>query len=229
MATPLTGILLGLALGARHALEPDHVAAVSVLNAESPGVRRGAMLGAFWGAGHTIALLIVGLVLAAVSSAMPARLADVLELGVAVMLIVLGLSAVRRALRAARLGPPTSHHHGPAAHRHTGPANHVHFGRWTLATRPLLVGLIHGLAGSGALTALVVAELPTNFARFAFMALFGLGSIAGMMAVSGLAGWPLARLARRPGTARRVAVVTGLASAAYGVFWGWPLAGRLLH
>lgn len=227
MPAPLAGVLLGVALGAKHALEPDHVAAVSVLTVQSPGARRGAMLGAFWGVGHTIALLAVGLTLSAVSAAMPERLAAGLELGVAAMLVTLGIRAVLRAAHDGRVGPEASHRHGAKGHRHSGPPDHVHVGRWTLATRPLLVGMIHGLAGSGALTALVVAEQPTFEARLAFMALFGLGSIAGMVAVSGLAGWPLALLARRPRTARAVAVVAGLASALYGVVWGWPLWGEV--
>jgi high-affinity nickel-transport protein len=104
----------------------------------------------------------------------------------------------------------------------------VHFARRTLALRPLVVGVVHGLAGSGALTALVLARLPSTHLRFAYMALFSAGSIVGMCALSGLAGWPLARVARHPRAARVLLGTVGAASAALGVIWAWPVAGRLL-
>jgi ABC-type nickel/cobalt efflux system permease component RcnA len=227
MTASLLGMLLGVALGARHALEPDHLAAVSVLSAESPNVGRGALLGACWGIGHTLSLLIVALVLALLSASMPAALTDVFELGVAAMLVILGVRSVQRAVRDGRAGPSQLHHHGHAPHVHAGPAAHLHLGRWTLAARPLLVGLVHGLAGSGALTALAVAEIPSPSARIAFIVFFGVGSVIGMTALSGLAGWPLARLGRTPRAARTLGAITGVLSTCFGVAWGWPLIGRV--
>jgi hypothetical protein len=91
------------------------------------------------------------------------------------------------------------------------------------------VGILHGLAGSGALTALVLASLPTTAARLWYVALFGVGSIAGMALLSGLAGWPLARLGRRPGAARILSGATGAFSIVLAVLWGWPLLDRLAH
>jgi ABC-type nickel/cobalt efflux system permease component RcnA len=227
MTVTFTGILLGVLLGARHALEPDHLAAVAVLSAEAPSARRGAWLGAVWGLGHTLALFGAGLALTITATAMPARLADAFELCVAIMLIGLGARALARSLRDGRQGPRTHHHHGHALHVHEGPHAHLHVGGWTLARRPLLIGLVHGLAGSGALTALVFAELPSHGARMVFMLLFGVGSAAGMAATSGFAGWPLARIGRDPRTSRMVFAASGALSAALGVFWGWPLAFRL--
>jgi len=227
MTVSLGAILLGLVLGARHAFEPDHLAAVSVLSAESPGPKRGALLGLFWGVGHSLALLIVGLALAGLSAQMPQEVADLLELGVALMLIVLGVRGFVKAVRRGQEGPTQLHHHGHSAHVHSGPAEHVHVGSLSLATRPLVVGMMHGLAGSGAMTAMLVAELPTLAGRVAFMVLFGFGSILGMAAISGLAGWPLARLGRRPLTAKLVFAGAGATSAVFGAFWGWPLVTRL--
>lgn len=228
MNSSLLGMLLGIALGARHALEPDHLAVVSVLVSERPGARRGALLGAMWGAGHTLALVGVGLVLALWSASMPGRLADSFEFGVSVMLVVLGLRALRRAARDGLRGPSLAHRHADTTHSHPAAASHMHVGHWTLAMRPLLVGIVHGLAGSGALTALVVAQLPSTGARSMFIVLFGLGSVVGMMALSGLAGWPLARLAQRPMAARALCAATGALSAGLGVAWGLPLVGRIL-
>jgi ABC-type nickel/cobalt efflux system permease component RcnA len=101
----LVGLLLGLAMGARHALDPDHLAAVSVLAADAPGARRGALLGALWGLGHAAALLGTGVVLAALAARVPPTLCDAFELGVAAMLILLGARAVRRAVRDGAAGP----------------------------------------------------------------------------------------------------------------------------
>jgi len=229
------GLLLGVAMGARHALDPDHLAAVSVLAADDPdarrgalpGARRGALLGALWGVGHAVALLGTGLVLGAVAAELPSALADVFELAVAVMLIVLGARAVHRALRSANDGPTRLHAHAGHSHRHAGPRAHLHVARRTLALRPLAVGVVHGLAGSGALTALVLVRLPSAHLRFAYMALFSAGSIVGMCALSGLAGWPLARLAHNPRAARLLLGAAGATSALLGVIWGWPIAGRL--
>src|SRR5205085_3497300 len=104
------------------------------------------------------------------------------------------LRAIYYAAREGADGPVHLHHHGRLVHLHPGAPAHVHIGRWTLARRPLLVGAVHGLAGSGALTALVLATLPSTAAQLTYMTLFGLGSTLGMAALSGLLGWPLARV-----------------------------------
>lgn len=223
MLGTLTGWSVGLLLGMRHALEPDHLAAISTLVADRPSRFRGAFLGAFWGVGHTASLFAVGLVVAVFNTQMPARLAVLFELGVAIMLIGLGIRAMRRAYREGSRGAPLDHSHGSHSHRHHGPADHMHVGGWTLARRPLLIGLVHGLAGSGALTALVVSNLPDVSARLLYIVLFGLGSIVGMAALSGLVGWPLVRLSHNRRALRALSAATGLFSAALGVVWGLPL------
>jgi len=204
------GWLLGVLLGMRHALEPDHLAAVSTLVARERSARRGALLGLYWGVGHSAALFAVGGVLAALHRQMPPRAADAFELVVALMLVVLGV----RAMRAALSPPPP--------HAHEAPATNARF-----AARSLVVGLVHGTAGSGALTALVVAELPSAAARVAYVALFGAGSIAGMALLSGLAGWPLARLGKSGRAATALTAATGAISTVAGVAWGWPLVRAL--
>lgn len=220
MLAASTGWLLGVVLGMRHALEPDHLTAVSALVTEERGARRGALLGVAWGAGHTLALLAVGVALALLEAEMPARLAVAFELGVSAMLVALGARNLARAWRLGREGPVRRHAHGGRAHAHAGGLPHVHLGSVALARRPLLIGVVHGLAGSGSLTALVLAGLPSTGARLLYIGLFGLGSAAGMALLSGLAGWPLARLAREPRAARGVLWATGLLSAGLGVLSG---------
>lgn len=212
--------MLGVAQGVRHALEPDHLAAVSTLASERPGARGGLVLGAWWGLGHTASLLFVGGSLAAVGARLPPQWAALFELLVAVMLIALGTRAVRRSLREGRAGAHHTHAHGGVAHAHPAPAAHVHAGRWTFSSRPLVVGLVHGLAGSGALSALVMAELPDTASRLAFIGLFGLGSMLGMAALTALLGTPLERLSRAPVWAGRALLLVGVLSVGLGLFWG---------
>ena len=133
-----------------------------------------------------------------------------------------------KTLRRLGIAPAHLHHHGRIVHRHAATAAHLHIGRWTLARRPLLVGAVHGLAGSGALTALVLTTLPSNTARLIYMALFGLGSTVGMAALSGLLGWPLARFGSHHAVARAVSLVVGTMSTVLGIAWGSPVIMRIL-
>jgi hypothetical protein len=227
----LTGSALGSLLGMRHALEPDHLTAVSTLMTSVPGERSGvraAMLGASWGVGHTLSLVIVGAALVVLRTEMPARVADVFEMFVAVMLVGLGIRAIVLAVRQGPIGPAHTHHHGHVVHKHAGATPHVHVGRWTLARRPLLVGAVHGLAGSGALTALVLATLTSTAARITYMTLFGFGSTLGMAILSGLLGWPLAKIGTNRRMTRALSVAVGCFSIGLGLFWGYPLTSRLL-
>jgi hypothetical protein len=144
------------------------------------------------------------------------------------MLIALGLRAIYLAARQGPAGPAHVHHHGGTVHVHHGAPAHIHIGTWTLARRPLLVGAVHGLAGSGALTALVLTTLPSTAARLTYMVVFGLGSTLGMAALSGLLGWPLAQAGRHRGLARGLSLAVGCASTVLGVVWGYPLAGKVL-
>ena len=224
----LTSSGLGSLLGMRHALEPDHVAAVSTLVTEARGRARAAWLGVCWGIGHTMTLLVAGATLVWLRVEMPAALSNLFECGVALMLVGLGARAVYIASRQGPAGPVRRHQHGRVTHAHAGAARHVHIGRWTLARRPLLVGAVHGFAGSGALTALVAAALPSTAARLTYMALFGLGSTVGMAALSGVLGWPFGRLASHRGVARAVSLSVGCFSIALGLYWGYPIVWRVL-
>ncbi len=228
MTGVLSGWLLGLALGMRHALEPDHLAALSTLLADRPRARAATWIGASWGLGHSIALFLVGGGLLLLRAELPAWLADLFELGVAFMLIGLGTRSIVRALRAGREGVAARapHSHGGGPHVHTGPAHHLHLGRWTLARGPLVIGLVHGLAGSGALTALVVSTIPGVGQGLLYMLLFGFGSVAGMAIVSGLSSLSLARMPHSPHVMARLGGAAGLLSLVVGVIWAAPLVAR---
>jgi len=218
MIATTAAVSLGLLVGARHAFEPDHLAAVSTLVTTSRNAKGAALLGMLWGVGHTIALLAVGIALVVLDGAMPARVGAAFELAVAAMLIVLGARAVIRGVRNTD-GEPTPHRHFGIEHVHGGAGSHVHVGARAVAWRPLTVGIVHGLAGSGALTALTFAELPTSSARVLYMMVFGAGSVAGMAIATGLAGIALQRVARGATARRWLAIATGLVSCGVGVSW----------
>jgi high-affinity nickel-transport protein len=155
---------------------------------------------------------------------LPARAASALELGVAIMLVVLGGQSLLRARREGRGGWAAPHSHGGSPHEHAGAADHVHVGPWALARRPLFVGLVHGLAGSGALAALALASMPSLGAGLGYVVVFGLGSIGGMALVTGAAGLSLSRIARG-GRARAVVLgIAGIVSIGTGIAWGAPVA-----
>ncbi len=226
----LGGLLLGILLGLRHAFEPDHLAAVSTLVADRHNPRAGVFVGAVWGLGHTLGLLAVGGVLAVLEKSLPTYIEQGFEFVVAGMLVVLGVRGLVRAASSGGSGPCTPHVHGDSVHVHPAPTEgHVHLSRWTFAQRPLAIGLIHGLAGSGALTALVLARMPTIAARLAYIGLFGIGSVVGMGLLTGLAGLSLNRLRYTVRWNTVLLGATGMLSLILGCWWGWSSLHALIN
>lgn len=211
---------LGSLLGMQHAFEPDHLAAVATLMTGERTSAKAACLGACWGLGHTLTLLAAGAALVVLRAEMPAAATIAFELGVVLLLVGFGARAIYRA--ACNVLPRRTHSHArPATSRLVG------VDRWTLA-RPLLVGAVHGLAGSGALTAVVVATLPSTATRLGYLALFGIGSTLGMVALSGLLGWQIARMGNHGAVIRTFSLAVGCVSTLLGLFWAYPFLSRLL-
>jgi high-affinity nickel-transport protein len=228
MLTVLAGWLLGIVVGLRHALEPDHLAAVSTLVALERRSARAALLGASWGLGHAGAILAAGGALVLLQAGLPARLGDLAELCVAAVLIALGARSLIASVREAREGGQSAHHHGGLAHVHAGPAGHLHLGALTFSRRPFLVGLVHGLAGSGAVAALALASLPTQPARLIYVLLFGAGSVGGMALLTALYALGLGRITLGRTARAGVLLASGALSAIVGVAHGWEPLARLL-
>ncbi len=212
--------LLGALLGMQHAFEPDHLAAIATLMTGERTSAKAAWLGALWGLGHTLTLLAAGIALVVLRADMPAAAATAFEMAVVVLLIGFGARAVYMA--ACNAVPRRTHSHAKST-----TSRFVDVDRWTLA-RPLLVGAVHGLAGSGTLTALVIATLPSTATRLGYLALFGIGSTLAMVALSGLLGWQIARMGSDRGIVRTFTLVVGCVSAVLGLVWGYPLLGGLL-
>jgi len=228
MLVTLSACLLGFANGMRHALEPDHLAAVSTMVAGEKDARASVRYAAAWGAGHAAMLVVAGGALSLLRKELPASVSDGLELVVAIVLVALGIRGLAVAARAGLGGKEFVHRHGEVEHAHGGVRDHVHVhpkGR-SLARLPFAVGLVHGLAGSGALAALVASHASTPLA-LAFIVVYAVGAAAGMAALAGVLGYPLARLSRAP---RFVPVLIGasaLASLVVGVAWAAPIVVRL--
>lgn len=192
-------LLLGFLIGLRHAVETDHVAAVASLATRSPSVGDAVRQGAVWGLGHTLTLFGFGSAVLLLDTVMPERLALGLEFTVGVMLVVLGLDVLRRLVRE-RVHFHMHRHRGDVVHFHAhshapnvahDPSHHQHGHARRFPLRALAVGLIHGMAGSAALILLTLPQAPSLGQGLAYIALFGLGSIAGMAALSVIIAVPL--------------------------------------
>ena len=190
MAPSIVAVLtIGGLLGLRHAFEPDHLAAVSTLSTR-PGRRRlwsAARLGLIWGLGHTVTVGVVALLIIALGVQLPARFWPAAELLVAGLLILLGMLVIWRYVRGR--WHMHAHAHTAAAphfhlHSHAADLSHGHAHATGDARRSLGFGIAHGLAGSGAIAALLVAAVPDTMSRLVYFAAFSGGTIVGMLGVS---------------------------------------------
>ncbi|HEY6118611.1 MAG TPA: hypothetical protein VIV66_01570 [Pyrinomonadaceae bacterium] len=198
---------LGLVFGLKHASEVDHIVAVSTIVSEQRNVFRSSLIGGLWGIGHMASLLVVGVLVLLFRVTISPAIAGWLEFGVALMIIGLGVLALMRVLR----GRDDVHIH---RHDHDGVSHvHVHFHERhnkeehrkfphshavsRVALKPFLVGAMHGLAGSAALTLLVLTQINSMFLGILYLLCFGAGATGGMLLMSGLIGLPFALSARR--------------------------------
>lgn len=223
-----TTLALGFVLGLRHALDLDHLAAVTTLVSEQRSPWRSSLIGIFWGAGHTSALLVFGLAIAVFRIALTPRLSQFLEFLVGCMLVVLGMDVLRRLVIGQTLHIHAHEHDGTVhthLHFHLGRAEHDHQHYvLRLGRKPFVVGVVHGLAGTAALMMLVVGAIPSLLFAVAYILVFGVGSIGGMMAISLLMTVPLALMARRLVLFERmVRLAAGLFSLGFGLFLAWDV------
>jgi hypothetical protein len=172
-------LALGFLLGLRHAIEADHLAAISTIVTERRSLLSSSLVGAFWGLGHTLALLIAGVGVLLLRFRLTDRMAHGLELCVGIMLVLLGGDVLRTVVRRG-----ASH-----THEHTALARHSIADGWRVS-RPLLVGMVHGLAGSAPLLLLTLTVVSSPLAAFSYIAVFGVGSIMGMTIMSALVSVP---------------------------------------
>jgi len=199
----LSLLMLGALLGVRHALDPDHMVAIGTITAGVPSRRRSVIVGAMWGLGHALTLMFVGGSIVLFRVAVSARVGLAMEYSVALMLIALGLLNL-------------------ASARHAEPAD-------PSRARPFIVGMMHGMAGSAAIALIVLSAIRETATGMIYLALFGLGTIAGMIGVTALVAFPVTMTVAAVGVSRRwLLVASGLVSVVFGLLLaknlGDPLA-----
>jgi ABC-type nickel/cobalt efflux system permease component RcnA len=247
-------LAVGFFLGMRHATDPDHVIAVTTIVSNQRNSMRAAMIGAFWGMGHTLTIFVVGAGIILFNLVIPVRLGLSMELSVAVMLIILGLWNVAGFLRAApaagsvpdpvaeKLVHSHPHSHGEFVHNH--PHAHQHeshsdagdhapldwmdrvFGNVSVYQylRPLVVGIVHGLAGSAAVALLVLTTIRNVHWAVAYLLIFGVGTIAGMMVITMSIASAFTMMGKgRQKFSRRLALASGLLSLGFGLFVAYQI------
>jgi high-affinity nickel permease len=213
---------IGFLLGMRHATDADHVIAVSTIVSKERGLLKAGLIGALWGVGHTFTIFVVGIVIILFKIAIPTRLGLSMEFSVGLMLILLGglnLSGVMQ-----RWMSKVDHTHEGLSHAgHTHAAAIVQerngrMGRWNL-TRPLAVGIVHGMAGSAAIALLVMTTIPTPLWQILYILIFGIGTIAGMMLITACIALPISLTSRRfSAWNHRLVYASGLLSLCFGLF-----------
>src|SRR6266478_2837132 len=257
MVVYLIGLLsilaVGFFLGMRHATDPDHVIAVTTIVTNQRNSMRAALIGAFWGIGHTLTIFVVGAGIILFNLVIPVRVGLSMELSVAVMLIILGLLNVAgfmRSMPAGLIHTPDGktvvhshpHSHGDYTHDHPHvhqTEGHLHptddvpvawmdrvFGTVSVYQylRPFVVGVVHGLAGSAAVALLVLTTVRSVQWAIAYLLVFGVGTIAGMMLIT----MSIASAFTIVGTGRkkfshRLALASGLLSLSFGLFVAYQI------
>jgi high-affinity nickel-transport protein len=240
----LSILAVGFFLGMRHATDPDHVIAVTTIVSYQRNKARAALIGAFWGIGHTLTIFVVGTGIILFNLVIPIRLGLSMELSVAVMLIILGVMNVAGFMRSLPLRVEETvvhshaHSHGDYTHDHPHthqPASHSHPPlTWmdrTIGTsslyqylRPFVVGLVHGLAGSAAIALLVLTTIRDYHWAIAYLLIFGVGTIAGMMVITmSIASAFTMVSAGREKFSRRLAFASGLLSLGFGLFVAYQI------
>jgi sulfite exporter TauE/SafE len=213
----------GFLLGLKHALEADHVVAVSTIISQTKSFKKSLALGFSWGMGHTMTLLLVGLLILIFRVNIPENFSLGFEFLVGVILIGLGVEILYKKL--IRRGHEHLHKHGKVVHSHehshekSPKHNHHH--------KSFLLGLVHGLAGSGALMLLVIASINSAIQGVAFILVFGFGSIFGMLFVSGLIAAPFIFTSRINRLERVLQIVAGGLSVVIGAWIVLEVGGAL--
>jgi high-affinity nickel-transport protein len=226
----INSLVLGFTLGFLHALDPDHVVAMTTMVSREKSIRRSSVLGVMWGLGHTTSLALVGLAVLTFQITIPSSMSKGMEMGVALMIILLGGHLIWRSAKEFVLhGHPHSHDGSTHTHIHlhsygdtTEHDHHTFVPRSSKKT--FAIGIIHGLAGSAALTLAVMATMTSALQGMVYIVVFGLGSIGGMLVMSAGMSLPFAMLARRyshwHGPAQGL---VGVVAVLFGLYFGWTI------
>lgn len=221
-----TSLMLGFLLGIVHAFDPDHLVAVGTLAADSDNVRESSMLGVFWGIGHTLTLALVGSLVLVTETAIPSVVAEGMEGLVGIMIVVLGGRLLWCTLSRPLTVHSHVHRHESMTHRHfhihDDEHRHRHHHAASTRSRALAVGMVHGLAGSAALSLVVMASMPTVLWGIVYIVVFGIGSIGGMLLMSMLLSLPFLFTSERwMQWHRTLKMSTALVAIGFGSYLAW--------
>ncbi len=217
---------LGFFLGLKHALDADHLVAVSTIVAERKGFWSSSLVGALWGLGHTASLLAVGLLVIAFRFQIPPKIALGMEFAVAIMLVALGANVLWKIFRGATFHIHTHSHEGhlhihPHFHRpveHQSSEQNAHHHSVSIGKKPFFVGMVHGMAGSAALMLLVLAAISSRPLALAYIGIFGFGSVGGMFLMSALIGLPFSVTSKYEHANKIIRTTAGVVSVCFGLF-----------
>lgn len=195
-------LFYGFLIGLKHATEADHLAAVGTIVSERKNLLSSTLVGGLWGLGHTISLFLAGVFVLLLDFKISEQAERILEFGVGVMLFLLGLNVIRKLAQGGTLHAHT-HEHGARAHVHPHVHEHdaadaadTHHG-FKFSPRSILIGMVHGLAGSAGLMLLIIPTIDSKILGLLYIIIFGVGSIGGMMLMSLLVGLPFTLTAKR--------------------------------
>lgn len=222
-------LALGFALGLKHALDADHIVAVSTIVGRHRSIWKSSLVGAVWGMGHTASLFAAAVAVIVLRITISPTVALSMEFCVGLMLMVLGADLLRRVVRGEIAIHSHPHQHGEDEHVHP----HVHAsslaasgdGHHAVGSRPFFVGLVHGFAGSAALMLFVLSTISDPWIGLLYVLIFGVGTIGGMLMMSAVIGLPFALASRLlSDLVGRIQFAVGLGSFAFGVFYTWQVA-----
>jgi ABC-type nickel/cobalt efflux system permease component RcnA len=235
----VTVTLLGLFLGMRHSTDPDHVVAVSTIVSRQRSMKSSATIGLLWGLGHTLTIFLVGSAIIIFGVVIPPRLGLSMEFCVALMLILLGILNLTGVMQwiTERFTPAktaTDSMPGNLGNFLSNDESEMErfsrqdqplFGRTVQklglyqTLRPLVIGLVHGLAGSAAVALLVLSTIKNPFWSTAYLLVFGIGTMAGMMLMTAAISAPLIFAGKKFSSINRhLTAISGMASVAFGMF-----------
>lgn len=205
MEVTLFSILsFGFFLGIKHAVEPDHVIAVSTIASQSSTMKRATLLGVFWGIGHTATLFIVGMILILIKGSISDKWAMSLEFLVGMMLVYLGLISFH-------------------SYRNMNSNQHKHLIKKVSFTKSMVIGFIHGLAGSASMVVLTMSTVTHLWEGAIYILVFGSGTVMGMLLFSTILGIPFKLSAKHKGIHLFLIKTTGVISAVFGLYYMYNL------
>jgi ABC-type nickel/cobalt efflux system permease component RcnA len=219
--TFLSVLALGFILGIRHAIEPDHVIAVSTIASQSKKLWNASLAGVFWGIGHTVTLFLVGLIVILMKNEIPKKWAMSLEFLVGIMLVYLGVRTIL-SFRNIHIHKQEGKEHTHSL-RNSGKHGHQNKYKNTSFLGSMLIGFVHGLAGSGAMVLLTMGTVTSVGEAAIFILIFGIGTVIGMLFFTTIIGIPFVLSKKRRTVSNSFGLITGAISTVFGVYYMYNL------